>query len=125
VRVLRQGHRRDGDLAAMSVSEAEYQLSGNALLVRGTLSHQEQAPLGRALRELIDSGHEDPTLDLTGVDQLSSACAAQIMLAMLWMRQRNRSLLVRAGPQEFRTLQIAGAESLGTLELVRTPPALP
>ena len=98
----------------------EYRISGSALVVRGTLSPGEQSPLEQALRRLVDSDFRVVTVDLVQVDVLCNACAAHITLVLMWLKQRDRGALVRAGRQGFRSLQTAGAEALAKLELVES-----
>jgi hypothetical protein len=53
-------------------------LTGNTLVARGRFSPFDTTSFERALWTLLDTGSPEPTLDLTGLENLSSTIVGQV-----------------------------------------------
>jgi anti-anti-sigma regulatory factor len=92
----------------MTASTGKFMHSGNRLVVKGELGPEDEKAYSEALFELLKTGKDTIEVDLTQLHHLSSAYIGATCLLALVAGQRQRTLIVIAGPQVYRVLEVAG-----------------
>jgi anti-anti-sigma factor len=91
---------------------ASIRVSGSVLAVTGSLDEGAEADLRRRCREVLGSGAEVVTVDLTGVDMITSVCIGALLVLWMDLRSEGRSAKLLPSPRVKKVLDMVGLASV-------------
>ena len=97
---------------------AGFSLAGNTLTVHSRLRPEDRAAFASALQELVDTGHDELVIDLSGVEHMTSTHVAPIARAMVAATKLGKRVVVSANKEVAFLLKVAGVDGLGDIRIV-------
>ena len=98
--------------------EPSFEIRGSTLRVCGELGPGEQGVFGKVSQALKETRDKTLVIDLSVVDFMTSSYVRDIALLMVWAKQHDRSVVVRATKRVARLLSMGGIDKLGNVEVV-------
>jgi anti-anti-sigma regulatory factor len=105
------------DRAKPAGRPAGFSLAGNTLTVRSRLRPEDRAAFSSALQELLDTGHDELVIDLSGVQHMTSTHIAPIAKAMVAATKLGKRVVVSANKVVAFLLKVAGIDGLGDIRV--------
>ena len=103
---------------AMSDGPAIIKVLGNTLVASGQLGFDEEGAFMQATRELLEMETDVLTIDLSGVTYMGSGHVCEVALAMVYAKQHDRTLSLRATKRVAHILSLGGVDRLGDIEVL-------
>jgi anti-anti-sigma factor len=101
-----------GVVGIPEASVAEYRLCEDNLTVSGRLAAAEEDRLREYLGKLLLSGADTVTIDLDGVESITSSCVGSIVTIWIDLRAADRMLVLKASAAVHKILDISGLSVL-------------
>jgi len=89
----------------------EIEVAGGRLTVRGVLDDKAEAGFRDGLRRLLRSDPSAVTVDLVGVEAITSVCVGALVAMWVDLREAGGTLTLRASPAVKKTLDMTGLTS--------------
>ncbi|MHC4505109.1 MAG: STAS domain-containing protein [Planctomycetota bacterium] len=104
---------------ALIPEDKSIEVSGNTLRASGDLGANEKDAFGKAIQDLMATEQTELVIDISGVPCMTSVYVRDIALVMVWAKQHDRSVRVRATDRVARLLSMGGIEKLGQVDVVQ------
>ena len=99
-------------LLSAPTETGRFQIANGELKISERLHERDDFRLRSLCRQLLDSGNQEVTIDLSGVRSICSRCIGTLVAVLTDLRAAGRELRLAASPEVKRALELSGAAVL-------------
>ena len=91
---------------------ARFDISADRMAVNGNLDAEAEKGLRAGIRQLLDGGASSLTVDLSGVDAITSICIGVLVVMCLDVRAAGKKMKIIASPGVKKVLDMTGLAAM-------------